>query len=62
MKREDIFHVSPRGDLREHITSGYLEGVRCWCGSEEQVEEDGLLVVHKSMDRREEYELGRRLS
>ncbi len=42
------YHILPINDLREHE-----ESVNCWCGPEEDV--DGL-IVHNSMDRREDYE------
>jgi len=46
-------HVLPLGDLREHVTNR-----PCWCGA---CEDDGV-IVHNSMDRREEYERGRKAS
>ena len=45
-------HVYPVNDLRTH----FLEGFTCWCAPRE---EDGV-IVHNSMDRREEYEQGRK--
>ena len=42
-------HVYPLGDLREHELS-----VKCWCAPTE--EESGEIVVHHSMDGREEFE------
>lgn len=50
------YHVYPLNDFREHET----DGKPCWCNP--RVEEDGELVVHNSMDRREEYEQGRKPS
>ena len=47
-------HVWPVNDLKPHV----LNGKRCWCGA---TEKDGV-VVHHSMDRREEYEVGRKVS
>ena len=44
--------VSPLNDLREHDP----DNAACWCGP---TYDDGVLV-HHSMDRREEYEEGRR--
>lgn len=46
-------HVMPINDLREHVESN-----DCWCSP---TEDDGVMV-HHSMDRREEYERGRRSS
>lgn len=46
-------HVYPVEDLREHDLSG-----QCWCNPAL----DGNLVIHNSMDRREEYEQGRKPS
>lgn len=57
-----IHHVSPIADLREHVTSGWTLGVRCWCNPAVEEEVDGTLVIHNSMDRREEYEQGRKMS
>jgi hypothetical protein len=49
-------HVFPLGDLKPHD----LDSTECWC--KPTVCEDGL-VIHNSMDRREEHEKGvRRLS
>lgn len=53
---EDIWHVVPVNDLREHETSGWLHGVRCWCCLE--VMEEGRLIVHNALDQRERYETG----
>jgi hypothetical protein len=47
-------HTIPDGDLLEHVSSA-----TCWCQPRE--DEPGLWV-HNSMDRREEYERGRKLS
>lgn len=47
-------HIMPLNDLREHI-----DRATCWCMPEER--EPGLWV-HNSMDRREEYEQGRKPS
>ncbi len=48
-------HVYPVNDLYKHDTLG---GQECWC--EPEVEHDGMLIVHNSADRREDYESGRR--
>jgi hypothetical protein len=45
-------HVTPINDLRDHILSA-----DCWC----KPEWDEGIFVHNSMDRREEYEEGRKL-
>ena len=45
-------HVIPINDLREHDNSP-----DCWC-KPAQDDEEPLLWVHNSMDRREEYEGG----
>ncbi len=47
-------HVYPVDDLREHVIEGYGEG--CWCGARV---EDGL-VIHNSLDGREQFETGER--
>lgn len=53
-----IIHVVPVDDLREHLCD-----LACWC--KPRTEDGGVdtyVVVHNSMDRREEYEEGRKLS
>ena len=52
------YHIYPTDDLRDH----HLEGESCWCHPEVEYEEDGKIIIHKSMDRREEYEEGRKMS
>lgn len=57
------WHVYPENDLREHNT----DSPECWCGPKlEDVFEEGAfcgtVITHNSMDRREEYEEGRKLS
>lgn len=47
-------HIYPLNDLREHTT----DGTPCWC----KPVEDGELIIHNAMDKREEYETGRKLS
>ncbi len=47
------YHVYPINDLREHSTD---TDKPCWCKPRE---EDGI-IVHNSMDRREEFETGER--
>jgi hypothetical protein len=51
-----LVHVYPLDDLREHVTSG----PNCWCRPRIDEEENGAVVIHNSMDRREEYEEGRK--
>lgn len=46
-------HVIPEADLKPHVESDC-----CWC---DPYDDDGV-VVHNSMDRREEYERGRKAS
>lgn len=43
-------HVVPLNDFRGHDRT-----ISCWC---HPTDEDGV-IVHHSMDRREEYEMGR---
>lgn len=46
-------HVLPVNDLRDHE-----ETLDCWC----RPREDDGVITHNSMDRREEYEQGRKMS
>ena len=48
-------HIYPMNDLREHI----LEGRSCWC--KPTLDEEDLLVIHNSLDGREQVETGERL-
>ena len=48
-------HVLPLNDLREHTASA-----DCWC--KPTLDGDDPIYVHHSMDRREEYENGRKPS
>ena len=50
-----IFHIYPVNDIREHLTK--LPHT-CWCDPELQIEDDGLFIVHNSLDGRELYENG----
>lgn len=50
------YHVYPIDDLREHITNDKP----CWCHP--RIEDDGAIIVHNSMDKREDYEQGRKPS
>jgi hypothetical protein len=49
MQRQDIYHVIPINDLKDH-----LDNARCWCHPE--VKDEGTLIVHYSLDAREFYE------
>lgn len=49
-------HVIPNNDLREHVAQA-----DCWCKPTQDPEEPRL-YVHHAMDRREEYEQGRKPS
>lgn len=48
-------HVVPRDDLREHETNR-----QCWCHPNEAPDCQDV-VIHHSMDRREDYEEGQGL-
>jgi len=48
---EQAYDIKPIGDLKPHS-----DGPGCWCNP---VREDDMFV-HNSMDRREEYETGKR--
>jgi len=54
MIKKQAYHIYPVGDLRDHET----DGKPCWC--KPKIENDGMLVVHHSMDEREKYETGER--
>jgi hypothetical protein len=56
MHNDARIHVIPMNDLREHAAS-----TDCWC---KPTEDDELpdVWVHNSMDEREEYEEGRKMS
>jgi len=56
MDKPDNLHVYPNSDLREHTTSK-----DCWCRPT-QDEDEPSVWVHHSMDGREDYENGRKLS
>ncbi|HZS57598.1 MAG TPA: hypothetical protein VFA65_24570 [Bryobacteraceae bacterium] len=47
-------HVIPAADLRVHVYSS-----ECWCRPFDPFA-DQTTLVHQSMDKREEFELGRR--
>ena len=53
--KPSYFHVVPANDLREHALS-----IECWCNPTYH-EEEPSVIVHNSMDRREEYEQGRKM-
>ena len=50
---QDVYHVVPVNDLREHVT----DGLTCWC---KPTLDDGV-IVHNSMDGRELVETGKRM-
>lgn len=49
---EGRMHVYPLHDLRDHVIDPVVE---CWCHL--ILDENGI-VVHNSLDRREQYETG----
>lgn len=51
--KEAHYHIVPIGDFCEHEISP-----DCWCGPSEDADDPGIWV-HHSLDRREEYEMGR---
>ena len=56
MTGKEATHVLPLNDLRDHEASK-----TCWC-KPTQDEDESLVWIHHSMDRREEYENGRKPS
>lgn len=52
-----VLHVYPLDDLRDHETG---EGVTCWCRPRLEDEGAACIVVHNSMDGREDFETGHR--
>ena len=52
MEEFEDYHITPVGDLREHVCSS-----DCWCNPV-QDEVHPNLFVHNSMDKRELYETG----
>lgn len=53
---QGLIHVIPINDLREHI-----EDTSCWCRPT-PADDNAAVIIHHSMDRREEYEQGRKYS
>ena len=58
---ENIFHVSPCNDLKEHLLKCVLPPIgypycNCECKPTYQEEGGGLLVIHNSFDGRENFE------
>lgn len=51
---DGVTHVVPINDLRQHENL-----FSCWCNPAVDIE--NRMFVHNSMDRREEYEEGRKL-
>jgi len=52
-QRYPVWHVYPKDDLKEHITD---HGDNCWCEPQVEYEDGGIIVIHNSLDRREDYE------
>lgn len=50
-----IIHVIPKDDLKPHD-----ETAECWCHP--TLDEEDPILIHHSLDRREEYERGRCVS
>lgn len=48
-----VGHIVPVDDIKEHTLNA-----ECWCTP--MLDEEFGLVVHNSLDRREEYETGQR--
>lgn len=48
----NIYHVLPNNDLKQHTESGY----GCKCAPEIRRDGDGVLVIHNSYDGREFFE------
>lgn len=50
-------HVIPDNDLREHETNP-----SCWCHpvEDDETDDDEYVLIHQSLDRREDYQLGQR--
>lgn len=46
---KDVIHVLPVNDLINHFESGTW----CWCQPRIEIEENGIVVVHNSADKRE---------
>lgn len=49
-KREQ-YHITPTNDLKEHE-----EAKTCWCNPREENYLGADVIVHNSLDRREEFE------
>lgn len=49
---DDLIHVVPLNDLREHEAS-----ITCWCHPT-QDEEEPFVIIHNALDQREKYESG----
>jgi len=56
MTDREVTHVIPLNDLRDHEASK-----TCWC-KPSQDDDEPLVWIHHSMDGREEYKNGRKLS
>lgn len=49
---DDLIHVVPLNDLREHVAR-----IDCWCHPTPD-EEEPFVIIHHSLDQREKYESG----
>lgn len=56
-----IVHTYPVDDLRPHVVGG-CPLAECWCHPRVYDAFGGIHIVHNSLDRREEYEQGRKPS
>lgn len=54
---ENVLHVVPQNDLKDHVCNR----MKCWCLPVLVDDEKCYIVVHNSMDGRENYETGERL-
>ena len=54
---DNIYHVLPEGDLREHSNDS---DKLCWCKPDIEDYGYGTLIAHNSMDGREKFENGER--
>lgn len=58
MSMTEAIHVYPLNDYRDHC----VDGGNCWCRPRVLDDGEDTIVVHNSMDRREEHEQGRAMS
>jgi hypothetical protein len=43
-----MINVLPVNDLKEHV-----EATHCWCNPRVEIENDEMIVIHNSLDKRE---------